>query len=138
MKKKQDIISEVIGKYSRVIKRGYLNEKVLLGLKMNVSLYPYIEVITNYYDSERNPDSLNWTDVEGMGYGWAWLNYPEDKWHKMMGRIVSDECDMLLNAVNDTYYVIAKDKGKITYHFITFGEFREDTIITLSHKKLYF
>ncbi|WP_080845677.1 hypothetical protein [Cytobacillus gottheilii] len=111
---------------------------------MTTSLYEHIEIVTNFYDDERNPFRCNWTDVEGMGYGWVWMQYEEKDWHKMMGKLVQHETKSLLKVMDDTLYFVYEKKKAKTYHFVTMGRFvtkggwREDTIITLSNEELFY
>ena len=136
---KQDVIQNVLSSKTNIIKHGILNEKILLELKMNTSFYDYIEVVTNYYDDEERPDFNNWTDVEGMGYGWAWLKYEneEHKWYKMMCKMVASQCEYLNKDINNTYYLVYEDEINKYYHFINFNGYREDTITTLSNKEIW-
>ena len=132
----KNIINYILSSTPKLIKHGCLNEKILLELKMNTSLYNYIEVLYNLYTDEDYPDFNNWTDVEGMGYGWKWLRYKESEWHKMMCKIVDEHCDRLLKNINKVYYFVYKqDKCKV-YHFVTLDEYRKDTIISLSNEEI--
>jgi hypothetical protein len=134
---KKNIIKNVLSSTPNVISRGILNEKILLELKMSTSLYDYIEVVTNYYDERDRPEFNTWTDVEGFGYGWAWMNYEEKDWHKMMSKMVADECEGLKESVNTGYYLICDDGTYKKYHFIITDYYRVDTIVTLSNKEIW-
>lgn len=132
-----NILNHLLSPDDRVIKYGQLNEKLLLELKMTTSLYDYIEIITNYYDDKENPYFNNWTDIEGMGYGWMWLNYEEKDWHKMMSRLVGDEADHLLHNMDTFLYVVYENERAKIYHFVTVdGIYRKDIIISFSNKEL--
>lgn len=136
--KLNEIISSVKKDYPYILKQGSLNEKVLLELKMNTSLFEHIEVVIDYYDDDEMPGENNWTDVEGMGYGWRWLHYDKGRWHEMMCKIVAEECEGLLNNINKVYYIIAQENEKKIYHLITLDEYRTDTIVTLSNEELFY
>ncbi len=135
---KKNVIQDFINSTTNIIKLGKLNEKVLLRLKMDTSLYDYIEVVTNYFDDEDRPNLNTWQDAEGMGYGWRWRQYEEKDWHKMMGKIVSEECEGLLDNIdNISFFIYKKDDCKV-YHFISQGEYRVDTVVTLSNEEIWF
>lgn len=130
------IINDILSSTPNMIKHGCLTEKILLKLKMNTSLYDYIEVLYNLYTDEDYPDFNNWTDVEGMGYGWRWLRYEESEWHKMMCKIVNEHCDRLLKNINKAYYFVYDQDKCNVYHFVTLDEYRTDTIISLSNEEI--
>lgn len=136
---KQDIIKDVLANTKNVTRHGTLNEKVLLELKMTTSLYDFIEVVTNYYDDEERPDFNNWTDVEGFGYGWRWMNYEEKDWHKMMSRMVAEECDKLMCDIHKGYYLVEENESTKTYQIINISDCRRvDTLITFSNEEVVF
>ena len=144
---KSEIVNKVLSTVKNVTKHGQLTEKVLMELKMMTSLYGYIEVVTNYYSEEGRPDFNNWVDVEGMGYGWAWMKYEEyeeneEKWHEMMYemmcKMVANESEWLLQDMDDTYYLVYENEGEKKYHFINFNGYRSDIIITLSNEELFY
>jgi hypothetical protein len=136
---KKDIYKKVLASAKNVTQHGQLNEKVLWRLKMTTSLYEHIEVTIKHYDDKNKPDFNNWNDVEGMGYGWAWVRYDEDRWHEMMSRMVSKESQGLLRDMDETYYLMYEDERGKVYHFITIhSTHRYDTIITFSNDELFF
>lgn len=128
------IIEHIVPENNRIIKYGQLDEKIILELKMTTSLYDYIELVINYYDDEENPYYISWVDIEGMGYGWAWMQHEERDWHKMMSKLVSYESD-LLDMSNTLYFVYDNDDIK-TYHFVTIGEYRQDVLVGFSNKEI--
>ena len=132
------ILEHILSPNDKLIKYGLLNEKLLLELKMSTSLYEHIEVVTNYYDNETNPYRINWTDVEGMGYGWAWMRHKEEDWHKMMGKLVSYEADSLSTVMDDTLYFVYENSQIKTYHFVTLNGDRTDVLIGFSNEEMYF
>lgn len=133
----EKILKHILSPDDRIIKYGQLNEKVLMELKMTTSLYDYIEIVTNYYDDEDNPYFNNWTDVEGMGYGWVWLNYEEKDWHKMMSKLVYREADSLLLDMDNTLYFVYENERVKTYHFISLGDCRQDVLIGFSNDEIF-
>jgi len=132
------IFNHIIPNGSHIIKHGQLNEKISLELKMTTSLFKYIEVIINFYDDEIYPYLNNWTDVEGMGYGWAWTNCEENNWHRMMARLASNRVDKLLSKMDHALYFVYEDEKVTTYHFVCLDEHREDTLISFSDEEIDF
>jgi hypothetical protein len=132
------ILEHILSPEDNIIKYGQLNEKLLLELKMTTSLYDYIEIVTNYYDDFKHmPYRNNWTDVEGMGYGWAWLNYEEKDWHKMMSKLVSHEAESLLSNMDNILYFVYENERVKTYHFVFIeGMYRTDTLISFSNTEI--
>jgi len=134
----EKILEHILSNKDKIIKYGLLDEKLLLELKMTTSLYEYIEVVTNCYDGEENPYRCNWTDIEGFGYGWAWMQYEEKDWHKMMGRLVCQEADSLSTVMDDTLYFVYENSQIKTYHFVTLNGDRTDVLIGFSNEEMYF
>jgi len=132
------ILNHILSKDEEIIKYGQVDEKIMRELKMTTSLYDYIQVITNYYDNDERPYSNNWTDVEGMGYGWRWMRFEEENWHKMMGRMVSEEADYLLTVSEHTLYFVYESNTVKTYHFVSLDGFRQDTIFSFSNEELHY
>lgn len=133
------ILNHIVPKGDTIIKYGQLDDKLLLELRMTTSLYENIEVITNYYDDETYPYFNNWTDVEGMGYGWAWLRHEEKDWHKMMSNLVDREADSLTKDMNNTLYFVYESDNTKTYHFVSIGTVsRTDTLITFSNEEMFY
>ncbi|GAE36680.1 hypothetical protein [Halalkalibacter akibai] len=133
-----NIIHEhLLSSEDKMIKSGQLDEKIVLELKMTTALFDYIQVVNNYYDDEDNPYFNNWTDIEGFGYGWAWMSFEEKDWHKMMARMVSSEADDLLKKEEKTLYYVYENPTVKTYHFITLDDWRTDMIVSLSNKEIY-
>ena len=133
-----DMLNEILSQKKHVIKHGKLNENILLELKMTTSLYDYIRVVTNHYSDEERPDFINWTDVEGMGYGWRWLRYEEkeERWHEMMAKMVREEAEYLSKNRKEQYFVVYDEEDTKTYHFITNEYTRTDILISFSNKEL--
>ncbi len=131
----QKIFDHILSPEDQIIKYGKMNEKILMELKMTTSLYDYIEVVTNYYDDDERPYLNNWTDVEGFGYGWAWLNYDEKDWHKMMSQMASEEVESL--PLDKTLYFVYENEKLKTYHFVCLGDWREDVVVSFSNEEIF-
>lgn len=134
----KEILEYILPPGDQIIKYDQVNEKILLEHRMTTSLYDYIEVVTNYYDDDEMPYINNWTDVECMGYGWAWLNYEEKDWHKMMGKLVSDTADLLLLNMDNALYFVYENEKVRTYHFVSLDDWREDKLISFSNEEIDF
>jgi len=132
------ILDHIVPQDNKIIKYGQMSNKVALELKMTTSLYEHMQVITNYYDDEDDLYYNNWTDIEGMGYGWAWMRYKEKDWHKMMSRMIGDEAKELLKNEENTLYFIYEDEKVKTYHFVQLNDWREDIVISFSNEELWY
>lgn len=49
---------------------GFLPDDLLHKIKTA----PYIDVLDFWYDDSGYPEQNNWIDIEGIDYGWIWLN----------------------------------------------------------------
>lgn len=69
----QDFIKdkEIIG----ITKQKILNKT----MKKYLNHFKYIDTYELWYDNPNNPNFNNWVDVEGIGYGWLWLNHENSK-----------------------------------------------------------
>lgn len=55
---------------------GVLKQKIPnKTMKKYLNSFKYIEVQELLYDDFDNPHVNTWIDIEGIGYGWIWLNY---------------------------------------------------------------
>lgn len=61
--KKNKIVGTLKPKISNKTMKKYLNS------------FKYIDVTEFWYDDISCPNRNTWVDVEGIGYGWIWLNY---------------------------------------------------------------
>lgn len=79
--------------------------------------YKYIEFVHSWYDDKETPNLCNWQDVEGHGYGWLWVDTPEEKWHKK----IASNCAMLLKKPSRFYqYAITWEKdGFLSYRLLS-------------------
>lgn len=133
----EKIIEHLLKPGDQLIKYGQLTPNVLLEAQMTTSLYDYMEVIWNYYTDEKNPYRINWIDVEGMGYGWAWSVHEEKDWHRMMARMIARETKCLERFMEDTLYVVYESERGKTFHFVTLTEEREDILFNFLNKEKY-
>lgn len=44
-------------------------------MKKYFNCFKYIDTYEFWYDDPDNPNYNNWIDVEGIGYGWLWVNH---------------------------------------------------------------
>lgn len=51
---------------------GYIPNKTLAKV---FKRYKYIDIREYWFDDPNKPDTINWEDIEGIGYGWIWLRY---------------------------------------------------------------
>lgn len=69
--------------------QDFIKEKEIVGIlkqkisnktmKKYLNRFKYIEVCELWHDNPDSPNCNNWIDVEGIGYGWLWLNHKDSK-----------------------------------------------------------
>lgn len=103
-----------------------------------MSINDYIEYREYYYDGD-DPNFCNWIEIEGMGYGWLWCRKPAHKWRITIIKSVLIILNYMINQNNEhhQYYVYYEDGAKC-YHFVDERGYRQDFVIRLSNKELYF
>lgn len=125
----EEILNHVLSPGDQIIKYGQLTPDILLEMKLTTSLYEYMEVVWLYFSDGENPYRLNWMDIEGMGYGWAWSAHEENQWHQMMAQMIGREANNMEKNMDDyLYFVYESEKGK-TFRFISLEPYREDTLV---------
>lgn len=126
---------------AKYISSGYLDEKIIMNIRMTVSLYEYIETQVHFYDGD-DPTFNNWLDVEGFGYGWLWLKYADEEWR--WRQMMIDHLNLHLKILEETSqfkgagYVVYEENNERVYHIITFSDFREDYVFRFSNSELYY
>lgn len=83
----------------------------------------FIEEKCEFYDDEEsdNQTQANWIDLEGEGYGWVFMNYPERKWHKVMRLKVLRQIKIFKEKIangEQVKVVVVKRRDLIIYSFI--------------------
>ena len=76
--------------------QDFIKEKEIVGrkkqkipnktMKKCLNLFKYIDTYEFWYDDPDNPNLNNWIDVEGIGYGWLWVQYKDSD--KMQRKLV--------------------------------------------------
>lgn len=94
----------------------------------------FIEEKCEFYDDEEldNQTEANWIDLEGEGYGWVFLNYPEVKWHEVMRLRMIRQIKMFEQRIasgEQMKVVVVKSRDLIIYTFID----REISLSDLSY-----
>lgn len=70
--------------------------------------YKNIEVCEYYYDDGTNPDQLTWIDVEGVGYGWMWMeNWLRKRSTFLQRRAVKKYAKDILKEIDDEIDIVA-------------------------------
>ena len=69
--------------------QDFIKEKEIVGItkqkspnktrKKYLNHFKYIDTYELWYDDPDNPIFNNWIDIEGIGYGWLWLNHKDSK-----------------------------------------------------------
>lgn len=101
---------------------------------MTASLNEYIQVLIHRIDGDENI----WTDVEGMGYGWLWLNKEEHTWYKMMFKHIKYVLSFSDLNKNNIFYTKVVENGLTKYYIIDREQNFRDIEISLSNKELYY
>ena len=48
-------------------------------MKKYLNRFKYIDTYEFWYDDPDHPNFNNWIDIEGIGYGWLWLDHENSK-----------------------------------------------------------
>ena len=69
--------------------QDFIKEKEIVGItkqkipnktmKKYLNHFKYIDTYELWYDDPDNPIYNSWVDIEGIGYGWLWLNHKDSK-----------------------------------------------------------
>lgn len=99
-----------------IISQGKVNGKIILKTLENCSKYFHIEIQECIY-SHDNYTNLEWVDVEGIDYGWAWMRFEDDNGklnkkgiHDHLASKIENFMNMLVNKLYEdhVYYVHMK------------------------------
>lgn len=115
----------------------YYNEKYLEGL---IDTFKHIEILDKEYCCH-GPFINCWQDIEGEGYGWIWIEHPEEEWH-----------DLLVSWIKGRFKEFSRVlKGKKVIHIwnetyqirrvvlpMRDTEYKRDVIISFSDNELHF
>lgn len=129
---------ETNGKIKKVLYNGILTDKILNSLRMETSLYDYIELL--WYQIKSN--EVVWVDIEGMGYGWRWMSWEnkvDKSEHDMMCSFIKEECEKLEKSIFKVSCVVYETETTKVYHFVDSNKnkFRRDRVVVLSNQELY-
>jgi hypothetical protein len=97
----------------------------------------HMEFRYEWYDDKDDPETNTWVDVEGEGYGWLWINKPEEEWHSLLRDQLLDFIDKKNIELNEKVIVAAYD-NKIVYHFIERETLLRDVIFTFSDEEIHY
>lgn len=69
--------------------QDFIKEKEIAGIvkhkipnklmKKYINQFKYIDTYKLWHDNPDNPNFNTWIDIEGIGYGWLWLNHKNSK-----------------------------------------------------------
>lgn len=104
--------------------------KDLRNLVFDETKYKYIELVYSYYEDEEDTTMCTWQDVEGFGYGWLWIDTPEEKWHKK----IAGFCSRYLKKISflDKNLVKWEKDGFVCYRLLR-ADGKEDLQILLGN-----
>lgn len=109
-----------------------VTQELLDEMLVDMSKRRFIEEATFYYDDEDNPLENTWIDVEGEGYGWAWMNVEEtpEAWHTMMENRVKE---YVSKRAFDGQALVSRQEDTVTYRLFN-RENWHDIAFTFSDK----
>lgn len=81
-------------------------------MKKYMNSFKYIEVQELWYDDFDHPHKNTWTDIEGIGYGWIWLNY-ENSERLQRKAIIRFAMGSYKECKNEIYIRRARDTSEI-------------------------
>lgn len=99
------------------VKWGQIDEKMLIEVPMMSAAHRYTGIVTDFYGEDEDY-RLDWTDIEGYGFGWAWATRDESEWPNMFFEMCKRETADLLKEWENTMYVVYRDNGILVYKFI--------------------
>lgn len=109
-----------------------INQELLDDMLNSMSEKRFIEEATYYYDDEDNPLENTWIDVEGEGYGWAFLTVEDtpEAWHAMMENRVKE---YVSKRALDGEALVIREEESITYRLFNRDNWH-DIAFTFSDK----
>lgn len=76
-----------------------------------------IEEALHWYDD--GSGTVTWMEIEGEGYGWAFMQRPASEWNLMMReRVAAFVTEEKAALPSEEWLVIAQDAKQTIYHFI--------------------
>ncbi|MGX5609673.1 hypothetical protein ACWKTZ_25190 [Bacillus cereus] len=139
----QNAIETVKNNYSNTygvqfIQIEQVNETTLKNMLTACDSKKHMEEIINWYTDEEDNTYNNWVDVEGEGYGWLWVDKPEDKWHEILRdsllKYIENKKQHIIE--NIEYVIIVSTEIKTIYHFVERESSMRDVIYTFSNEEL--
>jgi len=137
----KDVIDSYVGTTIRSKWIHRVDATILNELSEMANSHEHIEERVDHYTNEDDPTRCNWTDIEGIDYGWKWTKYPDnpekvaeilrDDIHEFIESTVTD----INNGVN--IFVVAVEFGdRVTYHFIGRPRLTADIIYTFADSEI--
>lgn len=100
----------------------------------------HIEERWELYDDEVDPERNTWIDVEGEGYGWAWLSKKDKprKWHGIIKELLMHYIEQKKQNLSQSeeYVIRINTDVKMIYHFIERESEMRDIVYTFSNDEI--
>ena len=88
---------------------GFLPDHLLHKIKTT----PYIDIFDFLYDRDGFPDENNWTDIEGIDYGWIWC-LQEHGTSECRRQLIRDYALKIVSILKPTQRIIYWKTGEIS------------------------
>ncbi|AMO25914.1 hypothetical protein Blue_091 [Bacillus phage Deep Blue] len=139
------LVKEVIDSYVSTKNRSKWLHRVdatlLNELSEMAKSHEHIEERVDHYTDEDDPTRCNWTDVEGIDYGWKWTKYPDNP--EKVAEILRDDIYAFIEStVTDInnglaiFVVVVELEDRVRYHFIGRPRLTADVIYTFADSEI--
>lgn len=122
--------------YTGQVQTEPITLKLLEQVRELCSKSTYLEYTDMHYSLDENnlPLKLAWLDVEGVDYGWVWLDKTREETIKTLKEQVHLRLDKWEENIRykDYMVIIVKEDDKQAYHFVDEGIHRLDNMFTFS------
>lgn len=141
----REIVKGVIDSYvgtsirSRWLHR--VDDTLLNELSEMAKSHEHIEERVDHYTNEDDPTRCNWTDIEGIDYGWKWTKYPDnpEKVAEILRNDIQEFIESTVKDINNdvTIFAVVVEFGdRVLYHFIGRPRLTADVIYTFADSEI--
>lgn len=103
--------------------------------------HEHIEERVDHYTNEDDPTRCNWTDIEGIDYGWKWTKYPDNP--EKVAEILRADIQLFIEStvmdINkdiNIFAVVVEFEDRVLYHFIGRPRLTADVIYTFADSEI--
>ncbi len=139
------LVKEVIDSYvGTTIRSKWLHRvdaTLLNELSEMAKSHEHIEERVDHYTNEDDPTRCNWTDIEGIDYGWKWTKYPEnpEKVAELLRNDIQEFIESTVTDINNDvtiFAVVVEFEDRVLYHFIGRPRLTADVIYTFADSEI--